>query len=174
MKIATVISLPTCLVLLVLSLISASAVSDDAAATGTSDGDKVDIEIPTQDGVINTAELRGQVVYIDFWASWCVPCRKSFPWLNTMLEKYEDKGLTVIGINVDRDAAFAAEFLEEVPANFPIGYDPKATLAELFELPAMPSAFIVSREGDLIDAHYGFKTSKTDEYEASIAKALGL
>lgn len=160
------------MVLLVLSLIAVSAFSDDTDSAGNADNGKVDIEIPTQDGVINTADLRGQVVYIDFWASWCVPCRKSFPWLNTMLEKYEDQGFTVIGINVDKDAAFAAQFLKEVPANFAIGYDPKATLAELFELPAMPSAFIVSREGDLIDAHYGFTTSKTDEYEASIAKAL--
>ena len=151
-----------------------SAFADDtAAAIDTMATDKVDIEIPTLDGVINTADLRGQVVYIDFWASWCVPCRKSFPWLNSMLKKYEDQGFTVIGINVDKEAAFAAEFLAEVPAKFPIGYDPKATLAELFELPAMPSAFIVSREGEVIDAHYGFNSSKTDKYEAAIVKALG-
>jgi len=163
--------------LLALWGISAPAMSADTAtdiaANVSTATEKVDIEIPTQDGVINTADMRGQVVYIDFWASWCAPCRKSFPWLNSMLEKYADQGLAVIGINVDKDAAFAAEFLAEVPANFPIGYDPKAELAELFELPAMPSAFIVSREGELIDAHYGFKTSKTDEYEAAIAKALG-
>ena len=90
-----------------------------------------------------------------------------------MLEKYQDQGFTVIAINVDKDAAYAADFLAEVPAQFTIGYDPKATLAELFELPAMPSAFIVSREGELIDAHYGFKTSSTEKYEASIVEALG-
>lgn len=157
--------LSTALMLLALSVMPVAIFADDT--------EKVDIEIPTLDGVINTADLRGQVVYIDFWASWCVPCRKSFPWLNTMLEKYEDQGLTIIGINVDKDAAFAAEFLKETPAMFLIGYDPKATLAELFELPAMPSAFIVSRDGELIDAHYGFKTSATDQYEASIVKALG-
>jgi len=134
--------------------------------------DKVDVEIPTNDGVIKTEDLRGKVVYIDFWASWCAPCRKSFPWLNTMLEKYEDQGLTIIGINVDKSAALASEFLEQVPASFLIGYDPKATLAEHFELSAMPSAFVVSREGELVDVHYGFVSRKKEQYEASIIKAL--
>ncbi len=159
--------LSTCLVLLAFWVVAATAFADGAA-----ESEIVDIEIPTLDGAIKTADLRGQVVYIDFWASWCVPCRQSFPWLNSMLEKYQDQGLTIIGINVDKDATFAAEFLAETPAKFPIAYDPKATLAELFELTAMPSAFIVSREGELVDAHYGFKASKTDKYEASIVKAL--
>jgi len=150
-------------------VIAAAILVLSGAATAS---DKVDIEIPTLEGVINTEELRGKVVYLDFWASWCAPCRKSFPWLNTMHEKYEEQGLTIIGINVDKDAAYAAEFLEQVPADFLIGYDPKAKLAELFELPAMPSAFIVSRDGEIIDAHYGFISKEKPKYEASIVEAL--
>ena len=173
MQLTKLSKLPIFVVILTLWVLPASAFFANTTAGGKVSAETVDIEIPTLDGVINTADLRGQVVYIDFWASWCVPCRKSFPWLNSMLEKYQDQGLTVIAINVDKNAAAAADFLAEVPAQFTIGYDPKAILAELFELPAMPSAFIISREGELIDAHYGFKSSSTDKYEASIVEALG-
>jgi thiol-disulfide isomerase/thioredoxin len=134
--------------------------------------EKVDVVIATADGSINTADLRGQVVYIDFWASWCAPCRKSFPWMNAMHAKYADEGLNIIAITVDKDIADSAAFLADLPPDFEIGYDPTATLAKLFELAAMPSAFIIDREGHLIDAHYGFRTAKTEDYEASIIKAL--
>src|SRR4051812_16001142 len=80
-------------------------------------------------GALDLARYRGKVVLVDFWASWCEPCRHSFPWLNAMQAKYADRGLVVIGVNVDRERADADRFLRDVPAKFQIVYDPEGTLA---------------------------------------------
>ena len=120
----------------------------------------------------NLAEYRGKVVVLDFWASWCVPCRRSFPWLNAMNAKYSDDGLVVIGINVDREPASAAEFLQKYPASFQISYDSKGVLAKKFGVQAMPSSFVIGRDGQINAHHLGFKVRRQDEYEAVIVAAL--
>ena len=117
-------------------------------------------------------EYTGKVVVLDFWASWCVPCRRSFPWLNTMQSKYADEGLVIIGVNVDRVRADADEFLERFPATFNIIYDNEADLAKRFGVQAMPSSFVIGRDGAIRERHLGFKTKKQDEYEAALVAAL--
>lgn len=114
----------------------------------------------------------GRVVVIDFWASWCVPCRRSFPWLNEMQSRYADDGLVIIGINVDRNSADAHNFLQQFPADFEIVYDSEADLAKRFGVEAMPSSFIIGRDGAIRNRHLGFKIKKKDEYEAALAAAL--
>jgi len=118
-------------------------------------------------------ELRGKVVVLDFWASWCVPCRRSFPWWNAMQAKYADEGLVVIGVNLDNDPNSAAAFLEEYPVNFKIYYDTDKELAQKFGVQAMPSSYIIGRNGQVYATHYGFKVKKQDEYEVVIVDALG-
>jgi cytochrome c biogenesis protein CcmG, thiol:disulfide interchange protein DsbE len=118
-------------------------------------------------------QYRGKVVVVDFWASWCVPCRRSFPWMNAMQAKYGDRGLVIIGINVDRDRAAAEEFLAEVPADFRIHYDSQADIARDFGVEAMPSSYIIGRDGAIVTRHLGFKVRKQDEYEAILVEALG-
>lgn len=115
---------------------------------------------------------QGKVVYIDFWASWCVPCRKSFPWMNDIQQKYQDKGLAVISINVDNDKTYALKFLEEVPANFPIIYDPKGIIARSYKLKGMPSSFIINRQGQLVSSHVGFNQQKKVQYEHELLNLL--
>ncbi|MCB1844387.1 MAG: TlpA family protein disulfide reductase [Halioglobus sp.] len=117
---------------------------------------------------------RGKVVLVDFWASWCVPCRRSFPWLNDMQEKYASDGLVIIGVNEDNDQANAAAFLNEYPARFRIIPDPDGKLAARFELLAMPSSYLIGRDGTQLANHLGFKTAKVDEYEKLLREALGL
>lgn len=114
----------------------------------------------------------GKVVMLDFWASWCVPCRRSFPWMNQMQEKYGQDGLVIVAVNVDREVENAAAFLQEYPANFEIIYDPDAELAKEYEVEVMPSSFIIDREGKIVDRHLGFKVKKQEEYEAMIRAAL--
>lgn len=114
----------------------------------------------------------GKVVVVDFWASWCVPCRRSFPWLNAMNRKYADEGLVIIGVNLDRERSDAEKFLKEYPADFQIYFDESSDLARDFEVVAMPSSYLLGRDGSIVERHYGFKVKKQDEYEAAIVAAL--
>jgi thiol-disulfide isomerase/thioredoxin len=122
--------------------------------------------------LFNLSSYQGKIVWLDFWASWCVPCRRSFPWLNGVLAEHEDEGFVVIGINVDKDEGLVREFLEETPANFPIIYDPDGKLATRFGVVGMPSSFIIGRDGQIIADHVGFKRHLTSEYETTIRNAL--
>ena len=118
------------------------------------------------------ASHKGKVIYLDFWASWCGPCRKSFPWMNNMQEKYQQQGLVIISVNVDNSKALADEFLAEVPANFNVFYDPKGKVARKFKLKGMPSSYIIDRSGKMVSAHVGFTESKKMKYEEELKTLL--
>lgn len=115
----------------------------------------------------------GKVVIVDFWASWCGPCRRSFPWMNAMIEKYADDGLVIVAVNLDKDRAAADTFLAEIPARFEIEFDPEASIAQEYGVEAMPSSFVFGRDGELVARHLGFKIKKQDEYEAVLVELLG-
>ena len=119
-------------------------------------------------------DYAGKVVLIDFWASWCGPCRKSFPWMNAMQSKYADDGLVIVAVNVDNDLAEANRFLSDFPAEFQIHFDDDKSLARQYEVIAMPSSFLIGRDGQVVEKHLGFKVLKQDEYEAAIRTALEL
>lgn len=114
---------------------------------------------------------RGKVVVVDFWASWCAPCRRSFPWLNEIQAKYRDR-VVVIGVNVDRSQADAAQFLRDVPATFPVIYDPEGKLAARYEVPGMPSSYIFDAQGKLVARHIGFRNSDIEEREQELRRLL--
>ena len=118
------------------------------------------------------SEFRGQVVLVDFWASWCGPCRRSFPWMNAMQEKYGADGFRVIAVNVDKDRAAADQFLAKYPADFDVWYDPKGDLARTFNVSTMPTSFILDISGQVRGAHRGFLNSDRDDYESAIAQIL--
>jgi thiol-disulfide isomerase/thioredoxin len=118
------------------------------------------------------SELQGQVVYLDFWASWCKPCRKSFPWMNKMQQKYAPQGLQIIAVNLDSDLALAKVFLDKVPADIPILYDPKGKIASDYKLIGMPSSYLIDRKGQLRKSHKGFFTKKESLYEQEILLLL--
>jgi thiol-disulfide isomerase/thioredoxin len=117
-------------------------------------------------------EYHGKVVVLDFWASWCVPCRRSFPWMNNMQEKYGDEGLVIIGVNLDAVDADAQAFLKETPADFRIINDPQGTLAREHDVIAMPTSYIFDRTGKLVTRHLGFKVRRQEEYEALLVETL--
>lgn len=121
---------------------------------------------------LDMSEYQNKVVYLDFWASWCGPCRQSFPWLNEMHSKYRDKGLVIIAVNLDKDLNKAYQFIEAFPASFLLYSDPKGILAQRYEITAMPSSYLFSGNGELADKHLGFKKSEVSRYEANIAKLL--
>jgi cytochrome c biogenesis protein CcmG, thiol:disulfide interchange protein DsbE len=118
------------------------------------------------------APVEGRVIWVDFWASWCVPCRRSFPWLNAMQRKYGSRGLQIIAVNVDKDRALADAFLAEVPAEFSLRFDPAGDLAKQFEVQTMPSSFVLDADGNVLERHFGFRTADTADYERGIREAL--
>ena len=157
------VSLNTLIFLLLTFIINPSAVAASKAPV---------FELPGDTGSISLEQYQNQVVYIDFWASWCVPCKYAFQWLNEMQERYGEDGFKVIGINVDKDKAMAQKFLELVPATFDIAYDPEGKVADLYSLKVMPSSYLIDRDGNLVHAHKGFKTSDGSRMEDMIRKLL--
>lgn len=128
----------------------------------------------TAESTFDLTEFNGKVVVLDFWASWCVPCRRSFPWMNSMQEKYGRDGLQIIGVNVDSDPAEAQAFLQEFPPEFQIISDPDGELAREHDVIAMPSSYVFDRNGALVTRHLGFKVKRQDEYEAILVETLGI
>ena len=124
-----------------------------------------------EDG-FDLSAYEGKVVIVDFWASWCVPCRRSFPWLNSMHDRYGEDGLVIIGVNLDQERSAANEFLHEFPPKFSIHYDVSKDLAKSYGVVAMPTSYLVGRDGEIRKTHYGFKVKKQDEYELAIVEAL--
>lgn len=121
---------------------------------------------------LDLAAYKGKVVYLDFWASWCAPCRRSFPWLDALDRKHRPDGFVVIAVNVDTDRALAAGFLKEVPVGFKVAYDPKGELAAQWRLLGMPSSFLIDRSGKVRSSHQGFRKGDEALREAEIAKLL--
>jgi cytochrome c biogenesis protein CcmG, thiol:disulfide interchange protein DsbE len=109
--------------------------------------------------------------YVDFWASWCVPCALSFPWINAMQDRYGDR-MHFVGVNVDRHRSDAARFLQRYPAQFTLLFDAEGTLAAHFDLEGMPSAVILDSQGQVLWQHSGFRPAETGDYERAILEAL--
>ena len=123
-------------------------------------------------GQLDLASHKGKVVYLDFWASWCKPCRASFPWMNGLLNKFPADKFTVITINLDAEASEMQRFLDKIPARFDIYHDASGGIAEKFQLEAMPTSYLIDSNGEVVSTHIGFYTSKTDEYEREIEELL--
>lgn len=129
---------------------------------------------------INTPEFKGQlsdfqqtnVVYVDFWASWCSPCRRSFPWMNSLLNKYAEDGLVVVAVNVDKERELADDFLRQVPAEFLLVFDSSGGIARTYEVLGMPSSYLIDKTGKIRFVHTGFYQEKIDSYEAELKLLL--
>jgi cytochrome c biogenesis protein CcmG, thiol:disulfide interchange protein DsbE len=121
---------------------------------------------------LDLSAYRGKVVYIDFWASWCGPCRQSFPWLDGLVHEYASQNFVVIGVNVDKDRDRAERFLGEIPADFPIVYDPQGELATAYKVAGMPSAILIDRTGRVRFQHTGFSEKQKGLYEEQLQTLL--
>ncbi|MCB1853998.1 MAG: TlpA family protein disulfide reductase [Halieaceae bacterium] len=117
---------------------------------------------------VRLSEYRGQVVLINFWASWCGPCRQEMPELEAIHRKYADLGFTVFGVNVEQDRAMADRVLRDIPVSFPILFDDDNRVSELYGVDAMPVTVLVDRGGAIRYLHRGYKPGYEDEYEAQV------
>jgi len=121
---------------------------------------------------IDLARLRGRVVYVDFWASWCAPCRRSFPWMNALKARHEGQGLVIIGVNVDKRRADAERFLRDVPASFAIAFDPQGVAPAAFDVKGMPTSYVIDRRGVVAAVEEGFHDERAAALEARIRALL--
>jgi thiol-disulfide isomerase/thioredoxin len=112
--------------------------------------------VPTPAGPLDLDALRGRVVYLDFWASWCTPCRQSFPWMESLRKTYQDQGLAVVAVNLDRDRTDADRFLKQFHPGFEVLFDPQGSSAGQFKITGMPTSLLIDRRGAVRYMHVGF------------------
>ena len=125
--------------------------------------------LPSKGGSqLNLAQYKGQVVMINFWASWCGPCRQEMPLLESIYRKYNKMGFTMIGVNVEPDSNAANAWLKATPVSFPILYDRDSKVSKLYDVSGMPSTVIIDRTGKLRTLHRGYKPGDENEYLDSI------
>ena len=118
------------------------------------------------------ADFKGKTLWIDFWASWCGPCRQSFPWLKNLQQQLSPQQFTVIAISVDENLDDAYQFLSMFSPNFPVLFDSKGQLAELFQVPVMPSSFLVAPDGRILLKHTGFRLDEAEQLAQKIRSHL--
>lgn len=117
-------------------------------------------------------QFQGKVLYLDFWASWCAPCAKSFPFLNGLNSKLKDRGLQIIGINLDEDAEDAKRFLVDFPPNFTVVTDGNQQCAQNYDVKAMPSSYLIDRKGIIRHVQLGFRAGEGEELEQLMEQLL--
>ena len=121
---------------------------------------------------LKLSQLQGNVVMINFWASWCGPCRQEMPLMDELYSQYKDLGFTILAVNVDENRDEALRFLDKVPVNYPILYDPESSVSELYEVQAMPTTVMIDRNGNARYLHYGYQPGYEDEYEQQIRELV--
>lgn len=121
---------------------------------------------------LRLSRLRGQVVMLNFWASWCGPCRQEMPLLESIQKKYKPLGFTMVGVNVEPDSAEAEKFLKQTPVTFPVAYDRDSNVSKLFRVKGMPSTVIVDRKGNTRMIHQGYKPGDENVYLDQIRSLL--
>jgi thiol-disulfide isomerase/thioredoxin len=157
-------------------LLAAWAIVAPAAAYAVAAGEPAPaLALPDAAGQpVDLDKLRGKIVYVDFWASWCAPCKRSFPWMNEMQRKYGPNGLAIVAVNVDRKREDADKFLAVVPAQFTVVFDPAGKAPAAWQVKAMPSSYLVDASGRVAFVEAGFRDERKDEVESRIRAALGL
>lgn len=135
-------------------------------------GTAPDFKLDGQQKQVKLSDYHGQIVYLDFWASWCQPCRKSFVWMNKMQSLYGEEGFKVIAINLDESRQKADKFLQQIPASFDVAFDPRGKTAESYKVKAMPSSYLIDKKGNVIHANRGFRGNDEEKLEAKIRELI--
>lgn len=121
---------------------------------------------------IKLSEYRGDVVMINFWASWCGPCRQEMPLLNDLYNRYKKLGFTILGVNVEADSRAAKTLLKDLPVNFPILFDKTNDVSKMYDVAAMPSTVLVDRNGNVRYLHKGYVPGYEKEYQKQVRKLV--
>jgi peroxiredoxin len=147
----------------------AGLIMTTAVNAGTDDGPAPDFALKSQSGEnLRLSEFQGEVVMINFWASWCGPCRQEMPLLDELYTQYQPLGFTILGVNVEEDSSKAKQLLKESPVNFPILFDNKSEVSKLYKVVAMPSTVLVDRDGNVRYLHQGYKPGYEESYQQQV------
>jgi peroxiredoxin len=155
-------------------LLSGWMLAAPASAEAATEGQPApDFTLKSRSGEnIKLSELRGNVVMVNFWASWCGPCRQEMPLLQQLYERYKDMGFTLLGVNVDEEPGAGDKVLKEIPVSFPVLYDSKNQVSQTYNVKAMPSTFMIDRDGKVRHLHKGYMPGYEDEYQQQIRSLL--
>jgi len=135
------------------------------ALAGIPTGPAPAFSLPSRDGnTVALAQYKGQVVMLNFWASWCGPCRQEMPLLNDIYKKYNKMGFTLIGVNVEPDRKSAEAWLKETPVTFPVLFDTQSKVSQLYSVPGMPTTVFIDRKGNVRLLHQGFRPGDENQY----------
>lgn len=126
----------------------------------------------TQGSNLRLSEHRGDVILLNFWASWCGPCRQEMPLLDELQQRYQKLGFSVIGVNVDKDSALAAKMLRDIPVTFPVALDNQGTVSAEYDVSAMPTTVIIDRDGNMRFMHKGYQPGYEKTYEQQIKELI--
>lgn len=121
---------------------------------------------------VKLSEFRGQVVMINFWASWCGPCRQEMPLLEKIYKKYKRLGFTLLGVNVEEDSRAAKNWLKDVTTSFPILLDNTNKVSKLYKVSAMPTTVLIDRNGNMRFLHKGYKPGYENDYKREVKKLI--
>ena len=157
------------IIALVFSVFAASSL----ASSGMEGQPAPDFALQSSTGEnLRLSEFRGDVVMINFWATWCGPCRQEMPLLDELYSRYQRVGFSLLGVNIDDDSRRAMQMIEELGVNFPVLFDARKEVSKLYEVEAMPVTVIVDREGKVRYIHHGYKPGYEDKYLDQIRSLL--
>ena len=157
----------TTLILLLSLMTAGSALALDVGSTAP------DFTLKSRSGEnIKLSEQRGDVVMINFWASWCAPCRQEMPLLEELHDRYADLGFTLLGVNVEEDSNAALDLLKEIPVTFPVLFDSRNDVSKRYNVVAMPTTVILDRDGNVRYVHKGYLPGYEDEYRKQIKELI--
>ena len=158
---------------LVLGLTLSVLAATSLASSGLTGQAAPDFALKSSSGEnLRLSEYRGDVVMVNFWATWCGPCRQEMPLLDELYSRYERVGFSLLGVNIDDDSRKAMNMVSELGVSFPVLFDARKEVSKLYEVNAMPVTVLIDREGTVRYVHHGYKPGYEDKYLDQIRSLL--
>ena len=158
----------------VFSIVALSTLVASLAISATLSGPAPGFALQSRDGgEMSLASQKGNVVMVNFWATWCVPCRQEMPHLQALYDRYQSLGFELLAVNVEKDNADGArKWLEEMPVTFPVLFDPNNDVTKLYKVQTMPTTVLIARDGTMRFIHHGYKPGYENEYQTQVRALL--
>ena len=158
---------------ILLGLVFSAFAATSLASSGLTGSSAPDFALKSSSGEnLRLSEFRGDVVMVNFWATWCGPCRQEMPLLDELYSRYGRVGFSLLGVNIDDNELKAMEMVSDLGVTFPVLFDSSKTVSELYEVNAMPVTVLIDREGTVRYVHLGYKPGYEEKYLDQIRSLL--